>query len=488
MDRLGSLLVLSLPLAFALTACGSSLNPFHHKAGDIADNRTPGNKGQDACADPSVKTIKRPYYPERTSSKTFAYSYEMHPASPGFPTVVYIPGGPGQTSIGESSDWLSADKLPAGFGLMLTDPRGVGCNNDGVEEYPASFYSSQNVAGDVLAAVAKEGLKDWLVYGISYGTVVATITASKAEAGVDAAVPPKAVVLEGTLGRAMHAHEDTDTYVSLWNTEMAAHPGTQAAFSQTTLPLGYHTDQWNDVIQIGLMLGNVDATIAGTKGAFDFLGLLIEGATSSDSERQAWAKKTIDSLLGNPSMDTSVPGMKPFYFYVACQEIWPDVSGWSLQDGQLVVAEDASNPCAKLGLSLTGNAFDAKQWPIKAPIYYLQGQADPATPVALARYHFTSEPTSKDRKLILVGGGGHNDFEYSLTSCYQPVWRAMAAGTGVEAAVQSCQWPLGVTLGVDNAGDGTETDAELTPVTGASEPTSDPGGTAGSGAAVATNL
>src|SRR5262245_41883587 len=133
------ILTLLLPGTILLNACGAfdGTSGRNRRSTDIVDQdqRRRDDKKQQAekaCDTAAVQRISRPYWDGSTD--TFEYAFEYHAASsPNLPTVVYIPGGPGQTSIGESEDWLS--RLPAGYGVVLTDPRGVGCNaNPDVKE------------------------------------------------------------------------------------------------------------------------------------------------------------------------------------------------------------------------------------------------------------------------------------------------------------------------------------------------------------------
>jgi surfactin synthase thioesterase subunit len=60
----------------------------------------------------------------------------------------------------------------------------------------------------VLAIVEELRLDDYMLYGISYGTLLATLVASRAE---ERGLPlPKAIVLEGVLGMAFDAERPTE--------------------------------------------------------------------------------------------------------------------------------------------------------------------------------------------------------------------------------------------------------------------------------------
>src|SRR4051812_23721554 len=105
------MLVIICTSSVALSACGG-WNPFgqrHDDAKKAVNQHVPQNGDKDktaACAAASVRRVTRPQNPDATGGVTFDYAYEyVAPSADGAPTVVYIPGGPGQAAIGESDDW-----------------------------------------------------------------------------------------------------------------------------------------------------------------------------------------------------------------------------------------------------------------------------------------------------------------------------------------------------------------------------------------------
>src|SRR5688572_10103197 len=76
------------------------------------------------CASPEIVRLKRPVASDGTAQGTWSYGYRFKaPATEGAPVIVALPGGPGGTFTSMAMDWL-----PEGWGYLLTDPRGVGCN------------------------------------------------------------------------------------------------------------------------------------------------------------------------------------------------------------------------------------------------------------------------------------------------------------------------------------------------------------------------
>jgi hypothetical protein len=65
------------------------------------------------------------------------------------------------------------------------------------------LFSTREIAGDTIAAIADRRLTHYILFGISYRTALGTTVAHEIEArGLP---PPDAVVLEGVLGRAFGA-------------------------------------------------------------------------------------------------------------------------------------------------------------------------------------------------------------------------------------------------------------------------------------------
>ncbi len=83
--------------------------------------------GAESATDPCLAKNVRAARITKNSSVTFDFKYAViRTASPGSPTVLYVPGGPGGASIGDDS---IPPLIPDEYGLILTDPRGVGCND-----------------------------------------------------------------------------------------------------------------------------------------------------------------------------------------------------------------------------------------------------------------------------------------------------------------------------------------------------------------------
>lgn len=390
------------------------------------------------CKFDGVKTIEVPLYSDRADSPKVKYRFQYIPAkTSAAPTVIYAPGGPGGSSMGKNKAADYEDKFPADFGIILTDPRDIGCNSIDKGAIPTDALRTKYVAADIVEVIKSLNLSNYILFGISYGTQVVTVAASLAER--DPAAPkPKAVVLEGVLGRAYETVDElSGTYERLWDEHLAALPAESKLqfMIDSDLPLGYDASIWTGVINLGLNFGEM---LSSENKPFNFLARIMEFATSDSLDERSRAKKIIDKLAGDGEEDDNSGGTPDFYTYIACQEIFTAPDGSILHNGKLV--RNTPRLCGKKGLSFNGDKYNNAQWPVKAPIYYFEGANDPATPLWQAEYHFTSQPAAKNKHMVVIPKAGHNPLELSLTDCIKDIWRAVDQTSTLEMALKLCTW------------------------------------------------
>src|SRR5690349_7867087 len=218
--------------------------------------RPPAPAEGSACAGspPGVVTIERPMFPDSDGSGTFGYSFKRYAGTdPSAPTVIFLPGGPGGASIDTERPPLATPR----YTLIMTDPRGVGCNAPPRPDYyPSQFYSSVNFADDVIALIEDQQLDNYIVYGISYGTLLGTILANRIE---ERGLPrPRAVVLEGVLGEAFTPDTPADYlgFQERWrDVRDRLDPSIRQQLMADPLPGGLSAEQWGAAIAAALPRG-----------------------------------------------------------------------------------------------------------------------------------------------------------------------------------------------------------------------------------------
>jgi pimeloyl-ACP methyl ester carboxylesterase len=406
-------------LLCATSSCVESAEP-----ADRGEGSGKSDSDDVACASPEIRRIDRPVVPDDAKSPSFSYAYRVSPGTqPDAPAIVFLTGGPGQGAI--ATDHA---EFPAENTLVLLDPRGVGCNAPKPgEQFPEAFYTTENLASDVVAVLADLKPSAYVIYGVSYGTMLATVTAGKIASGYD--VPaPKAVVLEGVLTRAFHTDGEVSAEFSRqWLAALdRATPEVQSLFANGQRPLELSAREWGGGIQTALMVGNA----LQSPGMVDaLLALLQPGLPPVNLEN---LKQTLLALSESAPNSSLEPHGLRMHKIIGCNEIVADYFDvMHLIDGKLVPMDDL---CPN---TVVPFPYDAADHSIKAPIVYLQGERDPATPYAIAREHLDTQPQT-ERVFISVPDGGHN-VRSNFDECAPMLFASIAAGgADLEQAVAAC--------------------------------------------------
>ena len=398
------------------------------------------------CTTDEIRSIERPLSSETQASPTFAYQFRYRaPASSDQPTLIFLPGGPGQASIGTPSESF----VPAGFGLVQTDPRGVGCNELADVGEPLAFYQTDELAADVVAIVAELGLDNYVLYGVSYGTVLATVTVHRLESS--GLPPPRAVILEGVVGRAFATEFVAQGMIDQWDAIYPALPADALAVLAEPAPLGLTAHDWGEYIASRLPLGR------GPEGSLlaNELYLLSEAAVpltgmTLEENRAAIAEAVRQAANADP---VDAAGLRLFR-YVACREITTEATTDGLdvvlEAGRLVPAPGQGSMCTDLSLT---TPFDVRRFPSSTKTFYITGERDPNTPAWQGDYHMANHITA-ERTMLFVPDAGHNAMGYNLgveSMCAVPLVEDMALG-GARLAELAAACPRPVELRYAPAG------------------------------------
>lgn len=369
------------------------------------------------CTQDSVKKILLPLYPDRVDSKKFRLAFKYKPSSsPNRPTVIFLAGGPGQGAI------KSITTLPDEMGAVYIDPRGVDCSRPlDSESMPSDVFSSEYLAQDTIAVIDELKLKSVIVYGHSYGTLLATMVASKLlqKQGVEV----RAVVLSGPLGRAYEKGEWERQFDREWLRVRSQMSERLLEMLTAKNPLGIAATAWGNFISGVLYMGFDPAQ------GEPLLNVLSPLETDNKEELATLAKKILASSEGTAFEGSAFT----LYRAISCSEITPDQSDFILENGYLRFDRSI---CVNPVLT---KPFDAGQWPLsKTSIFYISGELDPATPLWQSYYHFRSQPESS-RALIIVKNAGHSAF-WALKDCAQQIWSKIEKGDiELESILAQCQ-------------------------------------------------
>jgi len=389
-----------------------------------------GRKRPSHCKVPTIQEIKVPLFPDRTQTKHASYLFDYHPpTSSTFPTVIYILGGPGQSAISSGVGFYSA---PDEFGSVLIDPRGVGCNESRDFQNDSSI-SSEFVADDIVEVIRSLQLSNYIIYGISYGTAVGTIVASKVES---VGLPkPSALVFDGVLGRAFENEETFMEYSRRWDSVRKVLPaGIQNKLDNNgDLPFGFSKEQWGTWLANSLLSQGINALVS--TSIYDVLVAgLSDQASAEDQESLRLA------VLGaSNDLSGSLGVNKRFYEQIGCSEIFSAFHADPiLSDGALDF--NISKQC-----KLT-QPFDSARWAFTSPVYYFSGEMDVATPLWQAEYHLLHHSMAP-RWWIRIPDGGHGSIPGRLMSCAKIIWTSITKLSDLQHnALDFCERDLPISV------------------------------------------
>jgi pimeloyl-ACP methyl ester carboxylesterase len=363
----------------------------------------------------NIFTLATPVSYRDSSLGTWQQSFQVlaGTASPTT-TVIILPGGPGATTITPTlpSRYFS---IPAAWNVILTDPRGAGCNTGP----PASTFSTDTLARDVLTVIRRAALTDYVIFGASYGTVQATTLESLIEADSTVA-RPRAVVLEGTIGHAWNGYEEYfQGFSAQWERvkRTVLQPATVAQFSGPSYPLGISSTDWALVIASQLNVGDVP-------GSGNALKNLLEPLNET-AIRQILAQfRGIAAQTG------------PLVLAINCSELTGTLQQGNLSGNQLVLS--GQNLCPS-GFT---TRYDSANFQTTVPVYYFQGQDDPIVSPAQSMYHYLTHGTSAS-SYTTIGNAGHEPFFRNLVAagCGEPIWNAIAAAGPLAPSLAACGLP-----------------------------------------------
>jgi pimeloyl-ACP methyl ester carboxylesterase len=398
-------------------------------AGLIAGG-APVRASQPGCDGADIHHVSVPVDHDDPAGPHFGLAFRVRAgAAPDAPLVIVVPGGPGGTLIREDR-YARSGGLPDDFAVVLTDPRGGGCNDDPALTVDRDL-SSEFLARDLLAIVAElesergERPLRYLLYGQSYGTVEATIAANLApRLGV---TPPQAVVMEGTLGHAfLNYAEYFASFQAEWHEVRDALPRKwQALIHDNKLDIvpTVPSAAWALLVNNDLMRGyHPDGEH--------------ELARQLSPDGMPWLLTALKMFSAMPEQDALATHNR-LLRVIGCGELYGDLYPLrDLRDGELVLR--GQNLCSDYhGVS---RPYDANDWPLAMPIVYIQGERDPATSYPQARYHFAAQ-ASAARYFIHVDLAAHAALSVTLNvgDCPARLWGAIATDlAGLPQAVARC--------------------------------------------------
>lgn len=372
------------------------------------------------------------------SRKPRSYVYEIRRAKNNAPTVIEIPGGPGDGLIGDMDNIPGSSLVPDDFGIVAIDPRGVGKNNFGLDQ-DGMKYSTQAIVSDILQIIKSEGFTNYLIHGQSYGTVVATELG--AELSKQNNIPkPKGIVLSGVLSKVIA--DPTKSYSEQLQRITSQLSLEQQALLRTNLKsilaenFKNNRKAFVEAIFGGLVLtAESDIGFGSNSPNFKkFIEMLasekIDQSNAVYSAIQFEASNVPAVILPRTIMKRSGTMSEEIH----CTEL-----GTYSEDADVNFDFDKfsfsirGSDCQAKGYKLV-HPYNSKNFQIfNIPIYYFQGDLDPATPEASAFEHFQAQ-LNAPKLFVEIKGLAHLSL-IGLKKCENGLWESLLAGPASTASL-----------------------------------------------------
>ena len=362
---------------------------------------------------PNLKVLRNipvdPSNPTQTGSYDFYYSHIIRDVSA--PTIVYLPGGPGSGSIN------SGKTFPEVYNVVFIDPRGTGCNFKDSNDFSPSFFSTDFVTNDIVALIKHLKLTNYIIYGHSYGTILATYTVKKVEEDNEI-VKPRGVLLEGVVGKAWETWKKREEYRAEVATRFInENTNVKTLLSDpSNLPFGYRAEYWGYKLEYAGRIWNY--RLQEMNDLFNFLN----GNNVDIHTKEQFQSSYEDfEFQFNEAKQTELDFL---FKQVACTELSEVIDIGKripiLDNGSIKMVEhhrshEFNDQC--LDVKTPYRPYDSKKLQIQSPIIYVNGETDTATPVWSARYHFDNQAMTSKKTFIEVSKGGHYPIKYMPLVC-----------------------------------------------------------------------
>ena len=369
------------------------------------------DSGKNLCTTADIKSIVVPL--RNSSPEKIKLKYQFfRKAKSGFPTVIYLPGGPGGTSIGDQGISLL---IPESYGLIQTDPRGAGCNANKLLKF--TDVNTEVLAEDILRVTNAEGIppQEIILFGKSYGTALATTVGFlNSLLGRE---PFKKIILEGVLGfGSQNQKEYLAGYVSAVKRYFLNRPSLLQKVESSIEKYG------------------VDRKVfAKFLTAYIIEGIMGKGQGHPLDEPLHWMTDGLNFKVFNEEFLIPIQKQNPsgedanefVWSAVTCNELSPLNFEFTFLNGDLKIESGSTGHRLTCKNKTIERPYDSKKMQLREEIIYLQGSEDPATSMDQAIYHFDSQKLSKRKDFIVFGGFGHSVLawlEYRHSGLVKEIW------------------------------------------------------------------
>lgn len=336
--------------------------------------------------------------PKGEKIEIYAHLNQKKPFNPHFPTLIHFDGGPGQSSH-LALQFFENNSV----NVVRFDQRGIAFSRpkDVRMALNPDFYSSLNTARDAAAILKALKVKRATIWGVSYGTVPATLFAHH--------FPERthALVLEGTVESSYgpdqvmtHSHA-AEKEIEFFHRSIPAE--LRAKMDESVRSGKFTPEYFPRLINLHLMqFGRFRDEILYSKIS-NLFDPDVQMTSSSPAGKASGAKKLSSEM---PELE------RPPFAILRLKEFTPEsriIPGdFILKDGKISSEPPRQENYAGLfsGLKPNSNLYLARDLEVSVPVVYLQGTRDPATPPLGAVKHFKAASTAP-KQLFAFKNTGH---------------------------------------------------------------------------------
>ncbi|MFS4460698.1 alpha/beta fold hydrolase [Bdellovibrio sp. HCB2-146] len=338
--------------------------------------------------------LRVPLNYKKTSDGAMSVYYRLSPNfDPKKPTVLFFYGGPGGNSW-YSSQYENLKEV----NFLYFDQRGTGFSKpDTLEQLQnTDYFTSEFVAADAVAILKKLNIKKVTAYGHSYGTVVATIFASKYPQLTNNLIL-EGVVFDGSEDLWANAHRRKLLNSFYRDLSDEQKDKIQKFTAREDVP-----DTWLSALaQTAMYDRNYEPQLI--RGLNEFIDTFDPKASNPIFSREQFL------------FTESIYYGGYFFHQIACKELsrmHPEATFGSIltKEGKFIPAQTGfGSVCLTLKNFTTAKIkmYSAKNYPVKVPTTYFQGTTDGATAPPNAIRHY-EQAAKGNAQLILVTKHGHS--------------------------------------------------------------------------------
>ncbi len=387
-------------------------------------------------------SVNVPFDVTGSSPRLLQYNYSI--VKPRVPvdspvTIVWLGGGPAEALVNHQQ--LVSEMFPPEVQVLLVEYRGFGVNkpiassgpgNEVTEFVDSAFkdFNSDTITTDVIEVLKSEKIEKYILFGQSFGTIVATKLAALSEQ--NGLKKPFRVVLEGSIAKSPTLEEAQETAklfnVLLKQLDTAAHKVLQDSksfdytraewdilFRYFVLANGgdFAVDQFNTLIPY--FYGTLEQIEAGKA----YVAPLIKAAKDAlgESYKEYGQHEQSFESLATLAQRQIAPK-------ILLSEIRYDSAELVLRDGTYSVEQNQFDE----SLIKHFNPFDSSKWQISSPVYYIHGELDTATYLGTGKSHANSQFSTPFKCFSVVENVGHSPLSMLDSSMKHQVWLKVISG------------------------------------------------------------